>query len=128
MRRTDRIAIGLIAPLLLAQSGAAEEELEVRWSATLEGRFKVLEKQEQNDDRSGVFDQWEYTPNKEDASAFQLDIPQASLDVFGEGDTPRLQFRLESPTSGLGVAPFGLRRSPFQKRPMLTCRRQACCP
>jgi hypothetical protein len=103
MGRAGRTAIGLIAPLLLVQSGAADEELEVRWSATLEGRFKVLEDEGTNDDVTGFFDQWEFTPNKSDATAFQLDIPEASIDVFAEGDTPRLQFRLESPTSGLGV-------------------------
>jgi hypothetical protein len=103
MGRTGRISIGLIAPLLLAQPGAADEELDVRWSATLEGMFKVFEDQEANDDVTGFFDQWEYTPNKSDDVPFQLGIPEASVDVFAEGDTPRLQFRLDSPTSNLGV-------------------------
>jgi hypothetical protein len=123
MERSGRIAIGLIASLLLAPSGAADEELDVRWSATLEGRFKVLEKQEQNDDFTGFFDQWEYTPNKDDATAFQLDIPEASLDVFAEGDTPRLQFRLESPTSGLGVTGSDIDRPFLNQRADLYGRR-----
>ena len=113
----------LIASLLLAQSGTADEELDVRWSATLEGRFKVLEKQEANDDFTGFFDQWEYTPNKDDATAFQLDIPEASLDVFAEGDTPRLQFRLESPTSGLGVTGSDIDRPFLNQRADLFGRR-----
>jgi hypothetical protein len=123
MGRTGRTAIALIAPLLLAQPGAADEELEVRWSATLEGRFKVLEKQEANDDFTGFFDQWEYTPNKDDATAFQLDIPEASLDVFAEGDTPRLQFRLESPTSGLGITGSDIDRPFLNQRADLFGRR-----
>jgi hypothetical protein len=103
MGRTGRISIGLIAALLLARPGGADEELDVRWSATLDGTFKVFEDQEADDGVSGFFDQYEYTPNKSDGVPFQLGIPEASLDVFGEGDTPRLQFRLESPTSNLGV-------------------------
>jgi hypothetical protein len=108
MRRTGRLALGLIAPLLLSQlllsrTGAAEEELDVHWSATLEGMYQDIESNEADDDVSGFFDQWEYTPNKSDDVPFQLGIPEAWVDVFAEGDTPRLQFRLASPTSNLGV-------------------------
>ena len=35
---------------------------------------------------------------------FELGIRDASYDLFGSGETPRLQFRLQSPTSNLGVS------------------------
>jgi hypothetical protein len=110
MRRIGRITIALIASLLLSHPSAAEPppassgpDLDVRWSVTLEGTFPFLDDQESDDNVTGFFDQYEFTPNKSDGVPFQLGIPDAFVDVFAEGDTPRLQFRLASPTSNLGV-------------------------
>jgi hypothetical protein len=98
-----RITVALIAPLLLCLPSAADEEIKLQWSATLEGMFNILDDRESDDDVTGFFDQYEFVPNKDDDVPFQLGIPEASLDVFAEGDTPRLQLRLDSPTSNLGV-------------------------
>jgi hypothetical protein len=108
MGRTGRITVTLIALLLpslpsAAADASAAADLEVRWSATLEGMFRILDDQESDDDVTGFFDQYEFTPNKHDEAPFLLGIPEAFVDVFGERDTPLLQFRLDSPTSNLGV-------------------------
>ncbi len=95
--------IGLLVPLMLAGSVAADEEFELLWSATLLGEFNVIASEEANNDVTGFFDQYEFIPNKSDAAPFQLGVRDASLDWIGGDGAPRLQFRLQSPSSNLAI-------------------------
>jgi len=100
-------ALGLAAAAatgLPAAPTLAEEEYEVRWSATLEAALKQIASEEADDGVTGFFDRYEYTPNKSSDVPVELGVTEAALDVLGEAQTPRLQLRLESPTSNLGVS------------------------
>jgi len=95
----------MIAPLLLAASVAADaEEFETLWSATLMGQFRTIASEEADDDVTGFFDQYEFVPNKSSALPFEFGVRDAAFDLFNSRGTPRLRFRLESPTSNLGVS------------------------
>ncbi|MBW2232462.1 MAG: MtrB/PioB family outer membrane beta-barrel protein [Deltaproteobacteria bacterium] len=104
MVRRLRSGLSLFASLLLVGPASADEEFESLWSATLMGQFKVISDEEAHDHVTGFFDQYEFTPNKSSSVPFELAVRDASYDLFGSGETPRLQFRLQSPTSNLGVS------------------------
>lgn len=112
MTRHARFGLGLLAALLLGVDAAAAEEYEVRWSATLMADIHVIMGTDANGNSGGFFDQYEFVPNKGTDVPAELGLRDAELDVFGDADTPRLQFRLESPTSNLGVSEPDIRR-PF---------------
>jgi hypothetical protein len=97
---------------VVAQDEAdAEEEEEaeeedgsgIHWSATLQAALHKIASREAHDDVTGFFDQYEYIPNKGSDLPIELGVSDAAFDWFGAGETPLLQFRLESPTSNLGL-------------------------
>lgn len=90
--------------LLLAGPARADEEFEMLWSATLMGEYTYVSSPQNDDDVSSFFDQYDFTPNKSSSFPFELGVPEASFDLLGPGETPRVQFRLASPTSNLGVS------------------------
>lgn len=99
------LAAAAAAGLAVAPRPAlADEEYEVHWSATLEAALAQIASEEADDDVTGFFDRYDYTPNKSSDAPVELGVTDASLDVLGEAQTPRLQLRLESPTSNLGVS------------------------
>jgi hypothetical protein len=94
-----------MAALLLGGPARAEdEEFEHLWSTTLMGQFRFMTDDVANDYVGDFFDQYDFTPNKSSSVPFELAIRDAAWDVLGPGETPRMQFRFESPTSNLGVS------------------------
>ena len=104
MVRRLHFGLSLFASLLLVGPASADEEFESLWSATLMGQLRVISDEEARNGVGGFFDQYDFTPNKSSALPFELGIRDASYDLLGSGETPRLQFRLQSPTSNLGVS------------------------
>jgi hypothetical protein len=104
MRQPSSFGPVFAAGLLLAAPAWAEDDLELRWSTTLFGQYTHLQSEEASDDVTGFFDQWRFVPNKSSDAPIELGIFDASLDLFAPGETPLIQFRLESPTSNLGVS------------------------
>jgi hypothetical protein len=133
-----RCVLGLVAILgsLMATAGLAEpiesdeseeseaqEELHLRWSLTPIATYHWVEPgQEDDDHETGFFDQYEFVPNKSSDFPFQIGLGDASFDVLDSGDTPRLQFRLESPTSNLGVSGSQVADPFFNQRALLLGR------
>ena len=78
-------ALGLALGLALgaARPGLADEEYEVQWSATLEAALEHIASQEADDDVTGFFDRYEYTPNKSSDLPVELGVTDAAVDVFG---------------------------------------------
>lgn len=100
-----------------------EEGLELRWSLTPTGTYHWIESDDEDDDDvTGFFDQYEFVPNKSSAFPFELGLRDASLDLLGTGDTPLLQFRLESPSSNLGVSGSQIEDPFFNQRALLLGR------
>jgi len=93
----------LMACLLLLPAAGQAEEYEVRWSASLEAALHAIASQEADDDVTGFFDQYRFTPNKGTQPPVELGLTQASFDLLGAGEEPALRFRLSSPTSNLGI-------------------------
>jgi hypothetical protein len=104
MRSASRLGVGLLTALSLLPSAARAEDLDALWSATFETVFKIIDDEEKDDNVTGFFDQYEYTPNKHATPVAELGISEASFDLFRSDETPVLQFRLLSPTSNLGVS------------------------
>lgn len=100
-----------------------KEALKVRWSLTAEGQYDWIDRDhDDNDDVTGYFDQYEFVPNKGSDFPFQIGVSEASLDVLGAGDTPRLMFRLDSPSSNLGVSGSQVADPFFNQRALLLGR------
>jgi hypothetical protein len=99
-----------------------EEGPKLRWSLTPMGEYRWIESGEDDDDVTGFFDQYEFVPNKSSAFPFEIGVRDASLDLLGAGDTPLLQFRLESPTSNLGVSGSEIADPFFNQRALLLGR------
>lgn len=118
------ISLAMPAPAEEADEDAKEgQDLELRWSLTPIGTYHWIEPDDENhDDVTGFFDQYEFVPNKGSAFPFELGVRDASLDVLGLGDTPLLQFRLESPTSNLGVSGSQVADPFFNQRALLLGR------
>lgn len=109
LHRSILLAILLFATPALAETDTeAEPETEVEyehfWSITSISQFKIITDRHADDDVGSFFDQYEFTPNKSSSVPVELGIRAISFDRFGPGETPQLQFRLESPTSNLGVS------------------------
>jgi hypothetical protein len=90
----------------------AAEDYEVRWSASLEAAYHEIASHEADDDVTGFFDQYQFTPNKDDDLTVELGVTEAMFDLLGAEETPKLRFRLSSPTSNLGLGQPGL-EDPF---------------
>jgi hypothetical protein len=105
-----------------AEDEDEEGELKLRWSLTPIGEYRWIESGEDDDDVTGFFDQYEFVPNKSSAFPFEIGVRDASLDLLGAGDTPRLQLRLESPTSNLGVSGSEASDPFFNQRALLLGR------
>ncbi len=104
-----RISQVLLFCSLLFAAGAAmgaddADKITIKWSATVEAVATDNEPPDNQDDVTGFFDQFYYTPNKDDFFPLQLGISEASFDAFAAEETPLFQFRLNSPTSNLGVS------------------------
>ncbi len=126
LRGTARLAVGLVAALATAAPALADgdrEPLEVEWSATLELMITDFSSPEDDDDLSGFFDLYEYTPNKDSSLPTQLGLTAFDLDLFREEESPLLKFRLRSPSSNLGITgedidePFLNQRAELLLRP-----------
>lgn len=94
------VAVGV---LLLTSGPATADDYEIRWSASLEAALHSIASQEADDDVTGFFDQYEFVPNKDDDVPAEIGLTEASFDLLGAGETPLLRFRLDSPTSNLGI-------------------------
>lgn len=90
--------------LLMLPGAAAAEDPEIRWSASLEAALHNIASHEADDDVTGFFDQYQFIPNKSSALPVELGLSEAAFDLLGAGETPELQFRLDSPTSNLGIS------------------------
>lgn len=109
MRWTAQLALGLVATLLLGGAAGAEndspdQEFEHLWSATLMGQLLFMTDAVANDHVGDFFDQYDFTPNKSSALPVELGVSEASWDILGASDTPRMQLRFRSPTSNLGIS------------------------
>jgi hypothetical protein len=97
---------GIAACVLLSLPGvvaAQDQEYEIRWSASLEAAFHKIASHESDGDVTGFFDQYQFTPNKDNVGGLEFGLTEAMFDLFGEEETPILRFRLASPTSNLGL-------------------------
>jgi hypothetical protein len=103
-----RLGVLLAATWFVAGVTFADEDLEFEWSGTLELRLQDFESPVDDDDKTGFFDQYEFTRNKDDEPTIEIGLSEFDLDLFGARETPRLQFRLRSPTSNLSVSGGGL--------------------
>jgi opacity protein-like surface antigen len=103
---------------------ASEEDdaLQLRWSLTPTGVYHWIDSDEDDDDVTGFFDQYEFVPNKSSAFPFELGVRDAAVDLLGENETPLLQFRLESPTSNLGISGSQIDDPFFNQRALLLGR------
>jgi hypothetical protein len=123
MRRGGTLGLAWIgAVLLCAPVQADDEEIEIRWSLTPFMQYTWIDEDEDDDDVTGFFDQYEFTPNKSTSFPFEIGLRDASLDLLGAGETPLLQFRLESPTSNLGVSGNQIDDPFFNQRALLLGR------
>ncbi|UCE87735.1 MAG: hypothetical protein JSU66_08525, partial [Deltaproteobacteria bacterium] len=107
MRLRTRVEIVLFVTLFVSAPAAAEGEYELDWSATFEARLKDFQSPEDDDDVAGFFDQYEFTRNKDKQPTIELGLSEFALDLLEIGEeteTPRLQFRMRSPTSNLNVS------------------------
>jgi hypothetical protein len=105
-----------------ASEGEKAKDLTLEWSLTPFATYHWIEDDENHDDVTGFFDQYEFVPNKGTDVPIELGLRDAALDLFGEGDTPLLQFRLESPTSNLGVSGSQIDDPFFNQRALLLGR------
>lgn len=104
-------------------SEAPAEKLHLLWSITPTATYHWVEQDQEDDDHeTGFFDQYEFVPNKSTDFPFQIGVGDASLDLLGPRDTPLLQFRLESPTSNLGVSGSQISDPFFNQRALLLGR------
>jgi hypothetical protein len=111
------------APDQSEPSEAPAEELRLRWSLSPIVTYHWVEQDQEDDDHeTGFFDQYEFVPNKSSDFPFQIGISDASLDLLDSRDTPLLQFRLESPTSNLGVSGSQISDPFFNQRALLLGR------
>jgi hypothetical protein len=94
----------LFVTALAVGPARAEEELRAEWSGTFEVRSQFVDSPEDDDDVTGFFDQYEFVPNKGDSPQIELGVSELDFDLFGAEETPRVQFRLRSPTSNVGVS------------------------
>lgn len=125
MRGRKSLGFALIGAVLLCAHARAEEgaeETEIRWSLTPFVQYTWIDPDEDNDDVTGFFDQYDFTPNKSSSFPFEIGLRDASLDLLGAGETPLLQFRLESPTSNLGVSGNQIDDPFFNQRALLLGR------
>ncbi len=106
MRRVIRNGVLIIASCFLTGAIGAEEDYQLDWSATFELRFKDFESPVNDDDVTGFFDQYEFTANKNVDPTIEFALSGFDLDLFAgeETQTPRLQFRLRSPSSDLNLS------------------------
>lgn len=109
MRLTRRLGILLVATSFLAGPVWGDEDYEIDWSARFELLFRDFESRADDDDVTGFLDQYEFTRNKDAQPTIELALTELALDVLAdeETQTPRLQFRLRSPTSNLNVSGQG---------------------
>ncbi|HKA15515.1 MAG TPA: hypothetical protein VKH41_10900 [Myxococcota bacterium] len=132
-----RSALGFtaIAALLLAAPAPAQEpeeagaraegaeDLKLEWSLTPIATWNWVNSDDEGHDHvTGFFDQYEFVPNKGSAFPFEIGVRDASLDLLAPGDTPRLRFRLESPSSNLGVSGSEIADPFFNQRALLLGR------
>jgi opacity protein-like surface antigen len=132
MSGTNALGLVAILGLLMATAALAEEtepdeaqteQPRLRWSLTPIATYHWVEPdQEDDDDVTGFFDQYEFVPNKSSDFPFQIGVGDASLDLLGSRDTPLLQLRLESPTSNLGVSGSQVSDPFFNQRALLLGR------
>jgi hypothetical protein len=94
----------LLATSLLVAGVSSAEELELGWSSTLELRLKNLSSPANDDDTTGFFDRYEFTRNKNEEPTVDIGLREFDLDLLGNRDTPRLQFRLRSPSSNFNLS------------------------
>jgi hypothetical protein len=102
------VAVSLVAPPVFAND--EEEEYEpyegyrLEWSSTFELRLRDFDSPADNDNVTGFFDLHEFTRNKDAQPTVDLGLSEFEFDLFGEEETPLIQFRLRSPTSNLNVS------------------------
>ena len=108
-----RLAVILVGASLLAPPVFANDEEEeyepyegyrLEWSSTFELRLRDFESPADDDDVTGFFDLYEFTRNKDEQPTVDFGLSDFDLDLFGEEETPLIQFRLRSPTSNLNVS------------------------
>jgi len=86
----------------LAAAAGPEGTRQLLWSTTFFGQLKGIHSSQDDDGLGGFFDQYEFTPNKDNSVALELGVREAAFDWIEEGGA-LLQLRYESPTSNLGV-------------------------
>ncbi len=82
----------------------ADPGFEQLWSATLMGQLRVVTGPGQVDGTGSFFDQYTFTPNADTALPAEIGISEARYDLLDARGAPRLRFRLDSPTSNLGLS------------------------
>ena len=110
MNRSLATAIGFGLLLVVSPAGAGDDGdggLDVRWSTGFELRLKDFPSSENDDNRTSYIDKYEFTRNKRRHPPLELGLSQATLDLLAADETPVLQFRFRSPTSGASVSGDG---------------------
>jgi hypothetical protein len=92
------------ATFFVAEPMWADEDYELHWSARFDLRLKDVESPVDDDDVTGFFDRYEFTRNKNNEPTIEFALSKLEFDLFGDEETPRLQFRLRSPTSDLNLS------------------------
>jgi hypothetical protein len=90
-----------------AEPGVASgaDELWAEWSATAITQYRWIRPPDDDNDVTGFFDQYDFTPNKSSTAPFEIGLRDLSLDLFqGEDAETPFQLRFQSPTSNLGVS------------------------
>jgi hypothetical protein len=108
----------------LDASSGSEASRQLLWSTTVFGQLKGIHSSQDDDGLGGFFDQYEFTPNKDNSVALELGVREASFDWIEEGGA-LLQLRYESPTSNLGVTGSDVDNSFFNQRALLLGRTDA---
>jgi hypothetical protein len=107
-----RLAVILVAASLLALPAFADDDegyepyegYRLDWSSTWQLRLRDFDSPADDDDVTGFFDLHEFTRNKDQQPTVEFGLSEFDLDLFGEEETPLVQFRLRSPTSNLNFS------------------------
>jgi hypothetical protein len=107
-----RLAVILVATSLLAPPAFANDDEDYEpyegyrldWSSTFQLRLRDFDSPADDDDVTGFFDLHEFTRNKDEQPTVDFGLSAFDLDLFGEEETPLVQFRLRSPTSNLNFS------------------------
>jgi len=133
--RAPVVAVGLALSFAIAAGAESDTEsddplmgadpIDSRtWSATVIGQINGVHSDQDDDDVSGFFDQYGYTPNKDPGFGLEIGLRDFSFDWVEDRET-RLQIRFDSPTSNLGITGSDIDEPFWNQRGLLLGRTRA---